>query len=442
MSQDEINARMIREAHAGRTVVRLKSGDPTIFGRLAEELAALEAAGIDYEIVPGVTAALAAGSYAGIPLTQRDSASAVAFVTGHEGDKDSGEAIDYATLAQFPGTLVFYMGVTTARTWTQALIAAGKSPDMPAAIVRRISWPDQQTETTTLASVPDVLERAHLRPPVIVIVGEVAAAHRWRPWFAGRPLFGQRVLVTRPAHQADELADLLAGAGADVVYQPAIEILEPEDWGRVDEALGRLSRFDWVVFSSANGVRALLGRLLQCGGDMRTLGEAHLAAIGPGTAAELLRFGLRADLVPRSFDAGALADELAPRAAGQRVLLARASRGREVLSERLRAAGAKVEQVVVYRSVDAASPSPAVLEDLTAGRIDWITVTSSAIARSLVALFGAALSRAQLASISPLTSQVLRDAGCPPHAEAREATLAGVVAAIIAAERGDDSACG
>ncbi len=442
VSQAEINERLVSEARQGRTVVRLKSGDPTIFARLAEELEALEIAGIAYEIVPGVTAALAAGSYAGIPLTQRDAASAVAFITGQESSKLGGEAIDYGALANFPGTLVFYMGVTTAPLWTRALIAAGKSPNTPAAIVRRISWPDQHSETTTLAELPQVLTQQHIRPPVIVIIGEVASAQRWRQWFTARPLFGKRILITRPVHQADDLADLLAEAGADVLFQPAIEILEPDDWQPVDAALVRLREFDWVVFSSANGVRAMLGRLLQSGGDMRRLGHAQLAAIGPGTAAELGRFGLHADLVPSSFDAEALADLLIPAVAGRRVLLARASRGRDVLLERLKGAGVLVDQVVVYRSVDVTSPDPDVEEDLMAGRVDWITVTSSAIARSLAALFGEGLKKTQLASISWLTSEVLRSAGLAPKAEAGEATMAGLVAAIVAAERGQASAIG
>ncbi|MDZ4782554.1 MAG: uroporphyrinogen-III C-methyltransferase [Planctomycetia bacterium] len=442
LSQDEINARMVVAAKAGQQVVRLKAGDPTIFARVSEELEALEAAGIAYEIVPGVTAALAAGSYAGIPLTQRDASSAVAFITGQESSKQTGDVIDYGALAKFPGTLVFYMGVTTAKVWSQALIAAGKPADTPAAIVRRISWPDQHSETTTLEALPEALAQHRLRPPVIVIVGEVAAAERWRPWFAERPLFGKRVLVTRPEHQADELADLLAAAGADVLFQPAIDLLEPHDWATVDAALGRLHDFQWLVFSSANGVRALLGRLLHVGGDMRSLGATKLAAIGPGTAAELARHGLRADVVPAAFDAEALADALVPMAAGQRVLLARASRGREVHADRLRAANCQVEQVVVYRSVDVKAPEPAILEDLAAGRINWITVTSSAIGRSLVALFGEGLHNTQLASISPLTSRVLSAAGHPPRAEASEATMTGVVAAILAAERGQDSAIG
>jgi uroporphyrinogen III methyltransferase/synthase len=441
-SQDEVNARMVAAALAGNTVVRLKAGDPTIFARLAEELAALEQAALEYEIVPGVTAAMAAGAYAGIPLTQRDAASAVAFVTGQESAKATAEGLDYAALAKFPGTLVFYMGITTAPEWSQALIAAGKSPETPVAIVRRISWPDQHSRLTTLSELAELLQREHVRPPAMIIVGEVAAAKRWREWFIARPLFGQRILVTRPAHQANDLVDQLAEAGADVLIQPAIEIVPPEDWNAVDHAIDRLGEFDWLVFSSANGVRSLIDRLLLRRKDIRQLGPAKLAAIGPATAAELKRYGLSADVIPDEYRAEALAAALAPRPGGKRVLLVRASRGREVLAEQLRGAGWQVEQVVVYQSRDVKEPDEDVLAELRAGRIDWVTVTSSAIARSTMRLFGDALKHTQLASISSLTSEVCAAAGFAPVAEATEATMAGLVAAIVAAERGHDSAAG
>lgn len=440
--QEEINARLVSAARAGKNIVRLKCGDPTIFARMAEELTALEQAQVEYEIVPGVTAALAAGGYAGISLTQRDAASAVAFITGQESAKQSRQTLDYAALAQFPGTLVFYMGVTTAPEWSRALIAAGKPGETPVAIIRRVSWFDQHTETTTLAELPAAIVERHIRPPVITIVGDVAAAKPWRQWFVERPLFGRRILVSRPNHQADALADLLIEAGAEVLVQPAIEIRPPEDWRDVDAMLERVEAFDWVVFSSANGVRAFLDRLLESGRDVRKLGGAKLAAIGSGTAGELQKYGLRADLIPAEFHAEAMAEALMPKVGGKQVLLVRANRGREVLVTGLRGAAASVEQVVVYQSLDVTAPDEAIAADLRAGRIDWVTVTSSAIARSLVTLFGDALAQAQLVSISPLTSGICREAGYSPAAEASEATMGGVVAAIVAVERGQDSAGG
>ncbi len=338
--QAEINERLVELARAGRTVVRLKGGDPIVFGRLAEEVQALADAGIPFEIVPGITAALAAGSYAGIWLTHRDEASAVAFVTGHEQEGKPGSTLDFAALAAFPGTLVFYMGVTTAPQWSAALIAAGKPADTPTAIVRRCSWPDQETIVTTLGLAAAELASRKSRPPAIVIVGPAAVANSMSDWFSARPLFGRRVLITRAADQAEVLEERLAELGAQCCLQPAIEILPPSDWSAVDAALANLPNFDWLVFSSANGVRFFLDRLLSRGGDLRRLGAVKIAAIGPSASQELARYHLHADVQPAEFRAEGLVAELASGARSQRFLLARASRGRDVLSESLTAAGA------------------------------------------------------------------------------------------------------
>jgi uroporphyrinogen III methyltransferase/synthase len=432
LSQGEINQLMIEHAQAGRTVVRLKGGDPAVFARVAEEAAALEAAGVSYEIVPGITAALAAGSYAGVPVTQGNSASALAIVTGQERECKRESNLDFAALAKFPGTLVFYMGVTTVRDWTSALIAAGKAADTPAAIIRRCSWPDQQTIRCSLDEVAERIESVRMRPPVIVVVGDVAAAAIDTNWFVSRPLFGSCVLVTRPRGQSQTLTRSLSDLGAEVLEQPAIEIGPPDDWQPLDEALSRLDSYDWIVFSSANGVRAVVERLPMIDRDTRAFGRGYIAAIGSGTADELARFHLRADLVPDEFRAEALATALGHHAQGKRVLLVRASRGREVLAESLAAAGATVEQVVAYKSTDVRQPDDEVLEAVEAGRVDWITVTSSAIARSLAAMFGDRLRRCKLASISPITSGTMSELGFQPTAEASEYTMDGVVAAILA----------
>lgn len=432
MTQPEVNEELVRHARAGRDVVRLKGGDPVVFARAAEEVAALADGGVPYEIVPGITAALAVGSYAGIPLTTGDKASALALVTGHQ-RPGAGPALDYAALAAFPGTLVFYMGVTTADTWSAALIAAGKPADTPAAIVRRLSLADQQTIPCTLASVAEEIETRKLRPPALVVVGPVAALAPRHGWFVDRPLFGMRVLVTRAAHQAPALTASLGELGADVLVQPAIEITPPADWEPVDRALARLDEFDWLVFSSANGVRAVLDRLL-LDRDARALSRIKLAAIGPGSAEELARYHLRADVVPTQFRAESLAEALtAEAAAGKRFLLARASRGREVLAEQLTAAGGCVEQIVVYTSSDVIQADGEIESLLRAGQIDWITVTSSAIARSLVNLFGDQLRGSRLATISPLTTAALAELGHSAAAEADPYTTAGLVEAIVEA---------
>jgi uroporphyrinogen III methyltransferase/synthase len=440
LSQGEIHARLVSEARSGRIVVRLKAGDPAVFARAAEEVAALAEAGIGFEIVPGITAALAAGSHAGISLTHRNLASAVAFVTGHEQDEKPESAIDYAALARFPGTLVFYMGVTTAGSWAAALVAGGKPADTPVAIVRRCSWPDQQTLRATLGTLAELVAQQRLRPPAIVIVGDVVAWDESAGWFTARPLWGQRVLVTRPAEQAAAARDMLEELGAHVLIQPTIEILPPEDWSAVDAAIGRLADYDWLVFSSANGVTFFLDRLEATGGDVRRLAAVKLAAVGQGTAAALAQYHLQADLLPPEYRAEVLADSLVDSLASsgaRRLLLVRASRGREVLAEQLAAAGATVDQVLAYRNVDVQQADPETAAALAEGRIDWITVTSSAIARSLGRLYGPLLGKARLASISPLTSATLRELGWPPAAEATQFTIPGLVRAMVAAnERG------
>jgi uroporphyrinogen III methyltransferase/synthase len=430
LTQPEINELLRESAAEHATVVRLKSGDPMVFARAGEELSFLAREGIEFEIVPGVTAAVAAASYAGIPLTHRDEASAVAFVTGHEDAEKTDSTLDFAALAAFPGTLVFYMGVTTAGHWSTALIAAGKPAATPVAILRRVSLPDQRRIVTTLGEVSGVIQETKLRPPVVFIVGDVAAHGGDWAWFERRSLFGQSVLVTRAAHQASDLCRPLAELGAEVLVQPAIEIRRPADTGPLDHALADLDRFDWLVFSSANGVQHFFERVAETGRDLRALARVQLAAIGPGTADELARYHLRADLVPAEFRAESLVDALQSQAADRRFLLVRASRGREVLAEGLSAAGGQVEQVVAYESVDTLAPDPEIAERLIVGRIDWVTVTSSAIARSLARMFGDVLRQTRLASISPITSATLRELGYEPAVEAAEYTMAGLASAI------------
>lgn len=429
-TQDEINERLVALASQGQTVVRLKGGDPAVFARGAEETETLAKHHIPFEIVPGITAALAAGSCAGIPITHRDLASAVALITGQEHPDKQNSALDYQAIARFPGTLVFYMPVTTAAIWTKALIEAGKSPDTPAAIVRRCSLPDQKTMRCKLSDVVDRL--ADMRPPALVIVGPVTAVSETLSWFEQRPLFGQTILVTRPLHQSSSLVDPLAELGAEILIHPAIEISDPPDWSPVDDALSRLDQFDWLVFSSANGVRYLLSRLLASARDMRALSHVKLAAIGPGTADALAEYHLRADLQPpKDFRAESLAAALAEDAADKRFLLARASRGREVLADELKKSGGEVEQIVAYTSSDAIQADSDLIRRLEAGEINWITVTSSAIARSLAATFGQRLSKTKLVSISPITSETLTQYGLQPAAEATSYTMPGVVDAIV-----------
>lgn len=434
--QEEIIDEMLRHARRGRIVVRLKGGDPAVFARTAEEVEALRLAGVPFEIVPGITAALAAGSYAGIPITHRGLASAVALVTGHEEPGKSESALDWNALARFPGTLVVYMGVTTAEVWTKALIAAGKPPGTPAAILRRCSLPDQQTVRCRLDQVASRLTPAsRMRPPVIVIIGAVTELAETMSWFDSRPLFGQRVLVTRPEDQCEEIASPLRDLGAEVLLQPAITIGPPADWTAVDQAIDTLDAFDVVAFSSRNGVRYFLQRLFERGQDARALAGCSLAAVGAKTADALAEFHLRADVVPTDYRAESLAATLAPRANNMHVLLVRASRGRDVLAERLRASGADVTQAVSYEHQDVTQSEPAHLQQMQSGNVTWTTVTSSGIAQSLARMFGDALRQTRLVSISPLTSETIRHLGYEPAAEATSATMTGVIEAILQAQR-------
>lgn len=430
--QDQINAEMIRQAEHGHSVVRLKSGDPTVFARAADEITALVERGIEVEIVPGVTSALAAGAYTGIPVTHAKHASAVAFITGQEKLSKASGSVDYEALAKFPGTLVFYMGVTTGPVWSAGLIAGGKSPETPVAMIRRCTWPDQETTRCTLGEVAEHLHPgSKIRPPVIVVVGDVAGEGEACRWFESRPLFGQRIVITRPEHQVSPLRDQLTELGAAVIPIPAIEIGPPEDWGPVDKAIARLKDFDWLVFSSRNGVRYFFERLLSHGGDIRKVGHLKLGAIGPGTAEALTEYHLTADVIPPEYRAESMVEALQAEARGKRFLLPRASRGRDVLPEGLKAAGAEVEEVVVYHSGDTAELPGEAQRQLESGPIDWVMITSSAIARSSERLLGETLRTAKVVSISPITSATLRELGIEPAAEATEYTMDGMVAAML-----------
>lgn len=435
LDQDEINQRLIAAAKLGKTVVRLKGGDPFVFGRGSEEAAALAAEGIPFEVVPGVTAAVAAGEYAGFSVTHRDHASAVAFITGHEDPTKESPSLDYQVLAAFPGTLVFYMGWHRLRQIADSLIAAGKNADTPVAVISHASWPSQQAVTATLATIADAVANAGLRPPSLIVVGECVRQREQLAWFENRPLFGQRIGVTRAEEQADTQIDRIFELGAEPVLMPTIEIEPPESWDSVDATIRRIGDFDWLVFTSVNGVRALLRRMWELGGDARSLSKAKLAAIGPSTAAALEEFRLRADVVPETFRAEHLAAELCSKVRGQRVLWARANRVRNVLRNELTAAGAQLEEVIVYQHRDVTTWPDDVNQRLIAGQLDWIGVSSPAIARNVARLMPEAArsqlgQKVRIASISPVTSAACQEVGLPVSAEATEHTWDGILAAL------------
>ena len=440
LNQAEINRRLIEAAQSGQTVVRLKGGDPFIFGRGSEEAAALADLDIPFEVVPGISAALAASVYAGISLTHREMASAVAFVTGHEDPAKPGSALDYPALAAFPGTLVFYMGLHRLDAIAAALIAAGKPAKTPAAVISCGTTPQQRTITASLAELPEQVRQAGLHPPSLIIVGECARQRDRIAWFEKRPLFGLRIGITRPSGQADREIARALELGAQPVLLPAIAILPPADWDDVDRAISHLGDFDWLVFTSVNGVRGFVGRLWEQGRDARALGSIRLAAIGSGTAQALADWHLHADLVPESFRAEALAEALRPHVAGRRVLWARASRGRDVLPTELAAAGASVREVVCYQNIDVEHYPPEIVTEVERGLVDWIGLSSPSIARNLPRLLSPAGlaqlgTRVRLASISPVTTAAAREAGLPIAVEATTYTWEGIFAAITAVHR-------
>lgn len=409
-------------------VVRLKGGDPAVFARLAEEQQPLREAGIPWEIVPGVTAALAAAAAAGVPLTSRSAASSVTFLTGHEAcDKES--PLDFAALAHLPGTLVIYMGVEQIATWSRSLIAAGKRSDTPVTVVSRCSWPDQRLFVTTLAGCGVEFDRCRWPAPAIVIVGDVASRSGGPP-AGSRALEGRTVLVTRPPGQGAELAALITAAGGSSLHLPVIRIGPPDSWQPLDAAIATADTFDWIVFASANGVRALCDRLQHAGHDIRRLGTARIAAIGPASAREAALHGIRCDLVPDEHRSEGIVTALGDTVRRGRFLLVRANRGRDTMRHGLESLGHEVSEVAAYSSEAVDAIAPETLAVIDGAHIDWITVTSSFIAQSAVRLLGERIKAWKFASMSPVVSAALRASGVSPTVEAARPTSADLVEAI------------
>ncbi len=434
LDQAEINRRLIDEARRGKCVVRLKGGDPFIFGRGSEEAVALRGAEIPFEIVPGITAAVAAAEYAGISLTHRDHASAVAFITGHEDPTKPERSLDYRALAAFPGTLVFYMGLHRLPGIVAALLREGVPGDRPACVISRGTWTLQRTVSAPLATLPVAVAAAELHAPSLIIVGECVALRDEIAWFERRPLFGRRIAIPRAESQFHETASLAIEYGAHPIPMPIIEIAPVDDRSALEDVLSRLSEFDWLIFTSANGVTHFFEAMFASGRDVRAVGRLKFACIGPATADALRQRHLIADLVPESFRAEELAASLASYVSGQRVLWARASRGRDVLPDALTAAGADLEQVVVYENRDREAISDENLRALRDG-VDWIALSSPSIARGVAALLPADLkaqlgTRIGVAAISPVTAEAAREAGIPVTVVAEEFTWRGLFEAI------------
>jgi uroporphyrinogen III methyltransferase/synthase len=432
VEQDAINELLVQLAREDKSVVRLKGGDPFVFGRGGEEAQALAAAGIPFEVVPAVTAGIAAPAYAGIPVTHRDEASAVAFVTGHEDPDKPESALDWNALARFPGTLVFYMGIKQLPEIARRLTAAGRAADQPAAVIERGTLPGQRSVVATLGDIADRVSAAGVRPPAITLVGPVARLADELAWLDARPLQGRSVVVTRARAQASGLARRLAELGAEVIETPAIRLEPRAVDGDVERAAREIGSYSLVCVTSPNGAELLMDTVAATDGDARRLGGVTVAAIGPGTAAELERRGISPDVVGSPSTAEGLLDALASTEVdGRRVLIARASEARDVLPDGLRERGAEVDVVALYDTVAEPLEDDAV-ESLA--EADYVTFTSSSTVRFFVDALGARPlpNGARVVSIGPITSATARELGLEVHAEAKRHDIDGLVDALVA----------
>jgi len=426
--QEEICAMMIDRARRGLNVVRLKGGDPFIFGRGGEELEALADAGVPFEVVPGVTSPLGIAAYSGIPLTHRAHNKVVTFVTGHDV-----HGIDWSKTGQTE-TLVIFMGIFSIREIAAEIMRHGRSGDTPAVAVRWATRPDQETVAGTLASIADRIEQADLKPPATVIIGEVVGLHERLDWFEKLPLFGQKIVITRAADQAADFSDRLRSLGADAIELPVIALAPPSDPAPLDRAIENLASYDWLIFTSVNGVRFFLDRLDQSRRDLRSL-KARICTIGPATRKAIEELHLKVDLMPVEYVAESLVRAFAKEnLTGKRILLPRAAVARDVIPVELEKLGAQVDVVEAYRNIVPPDATTRAREIFSAeNKPDWITFTSSSTVKNLLAITGReALDGVRIASIGPVTSATLCAHGLTVDAEAKQFTLDGLIEAILA----------
>jgi len=443
LSQEEINELLVQLAGAGKTVARLKGGDPFVFGRGGEEAEALGEAGLPFEIIPGVTSAVAVPAYAGIPVTHRGLTSTFTVITGHEqpGRIDSG--IDWARLAGDPGTLVFLMGVENLSLIAEKLQTEGKAGATPAAVIRWGTRSEQQVVQGTLSDIVQKVKEAGLTSPAVIVLGQVVKLRDKLKWFEELPLFGRRILVTRAREQASSLTRLLNELGGEVWEYPTITIMPPSDWGPLDEALQNLERFQWIFFTSVNGVTAFFQRWRALGRDIRELPRARICAIGPATRQALEERGLQVEYMPEEYRAEALGAGLRDRLRqGEQALLPRADLARPYLADFLREQGVLVSEITAYRTV-AEKAAPDLAAKLEKGEINVITFTSSSTVQNFMAMLGDGepsrlLRGVTIACIGPVTAETARKYGLQVDVVAEHYTMTGLVQALrdYFAERG------
>ncbi len=433
LSQDEINRRLVEEASRGNVVARLKGGDPFIFGRGGEEAEVLAKAGIPFEVVPGVTSAIAVPAYAGIPLTHRGFTSAVAFITGHEDPTKDKSDIDWGALAGI-GTLVFLMGVKNLPKIVSSLIRHGKDPDTPAALIRWGTTADQETLSGTLSNIDKLSKEKGFSPPSIFVVGNVVGLRGTLDWFERKPLFGKGIVVTRPEAQAAGMADLLRRQGARVIAFPTIQIVPPESRQALDRAMERLEDYQWIIFTSANGVRFFFERLRETGRDIRELKGIRICTIGPATAATIGAMGIRVDLVPDSFISEGIVGAFKNMdIRGRKILLPRAETARDVIPEGLAAMGAIVDVVIVYRTIGSGRRKEELEPLIREGKVDIVTFTSPSTVFHFIDIMGRDFRlppRVKIAAIGPVTAAAVKKAGLKVDILQETFTIEGLVAGL------------
>jgi uroporphyrinogen III methyltransferase / synthase len=449
MRQEQINQLLVDRAKGGKRVVRLKGGDPFVFGRGGEECEALHQAGVRFEVVPGITAAIAAPAYAGIPVTHRDFNSSFTFLTGHEREEEfrdgqakerepgKGSEIDWAAVAKLP-CIAFYMGTKSLPRICAKLIEHGMGADTPAATIQWGTTPRQRTVVATIGDLPERVVEAKIEAPAMTIIGKVVRLRETMNWFERRPLFGQTIVVTRTREQASELGEKLRELGANVIEAPTIELAAPADQAGVDAVLSKM-QYDWIIFTSQNGVKHAKRRLFELGLDARTFGSAKIAAVGEATAAAIREeLALQVEICPKSFVAEALAEALEScgEVKGKRFLLLRADIARPVLRERLERAGAaEVRDVAVYETKAVGALPMELTGALEAGGVQWITFSSSSAVRNFLALLGerdrSGLGSVRMATIGPVTTETLRSHGFEPAVVAKESSIQGLIEGVL-----------